>query len=151
MMITRISNTTITPTMAPIIAALLLPLSSLLVIPAVAIGPMGPDISGIGTLVELVTPTLPGIEITGDGDEVNDRDEVMDEGDNEAEDCIIEVEDCIIEVEDCIAVANELVAVDDTVKDAEDAVGVMVDKLVVEAITLQSLSTEMHGHNSGLF
>ena len=80
---------------------------------------MGPEISGIGTLVELVTPMLPGIEITGDGDEGNDRDEVMGEGDNEAKDCIIEVEDCIV-------VANELVAVDDI---AEDAGGVMVDKL----------------------
>ena len=69
-----------------------------------------------------MTPTLPGVEIISDGDEVDDRDEAMDEGDNEAKDCIVEAEDCIV-------VANELV-VDDT----EDAVGVMVDKLVGNAV-----------------
>ena len=70
-----------------------------------------------------MTPTLPGIEITvGDGIEVNDRDveEAMDESDDEAEDCIV--------------VANEPVAADDTVKDTEDAVGVIVDKLVGSAV-----------------
>ena len=68
-----------------------------------------------------MTPTLPGGEITGGGDGVNKRDEVMDEGDDE-------------EAKDCIVVANELVAMDDTVKDAEDVVGVMVDKLVGSAV-----------------
>ena len=80
----------------------------------------------MGTLVELVTPTLPGIEIAGDDDK--DVDEATDEADDNMMD-EVDVEDMDEiddEAEGCTVVTNELAAEDDTVKDAEDVDGVTV-------------------------
>ena len=79
-----------------------------------------------GTLVELVTPILPLVVMPS----VNDEEDVgcaMDDDDDELEGFAVDVE--AIDMEAVDVAVKEPLAVDDI----EDLVGVIVDKLLVEA------------------
>ena len=97
----------------------------------------------------MVTPTLPGVETTREGGAMDDT-----AGDTEGTDNIEDTEDTD-DTEDAIVGVADKLAVGDAVDDATCTVTHAKWKYVKFMIAipkiLQSLSTAMHGHKSGLF